>query len=842
MPVYCSGRRMDFGCFREYIADTNYILMLKRSFLLTSFSILLFLSEVAIGQVGASNILHGIVVDDLKAPVANATIQLRSSNDSSIFKTTLSDKHGAYFIQGIVAGKYYLEITIAGFEKKMGLAVSFEGDSTTREMDTIMLAAASQTLSSVVVRGQPPVIERRLDRTVVNIENSVLSEGSSALEVLQKLPGVQVTSNGSISMGGKQNVNVFIDGKPSNLSDEDLSNLLRGMPSGNIQKIEIMSNPSAKFDAAGSGGIINIVRKKNRKEGLNGSINAGIGQGEYTRYNGALNLSYKNQAYNLYLNQAYFHNKSLLGTGIVSDVINTDNSLDNRQASTTRNVRGTGTYMPALGIDLYLSRRTTLTVNSTGSIQTQYNSTISHLTRLDSHLNSTGTVDFNNKYTDAPYNYTISSHFSHQVDTTGGELSVDLDFSRYYNKPGQQIENLLFDENGNLTRDSLNQVDQTRTLRIYSAKADFSKKLRGHVLLEAGWKSSYVKANSDDRFYDVLGGNYVFDPLESNYFINEENINAAYLNLNKEFTRLTLQAGIRAEHTWNKADQVNNGGEIKQNYVKLFPSLFIDYNLNGGDKLNLKVSRRIDRPAYSLMNPFRRPLSATLYFQGNPTLQPQLSTELEMTYSVKNALFLSVGYSVFQDFIATLPFLDSNMVTTTRIPSNVNGTHFYSVGLGYSKRVFPWWTPNYDFSVYQQTSHGSIKGVSLDNPGVLSCDLDLNNTFTLSNNLTAEVNYKIAGRRRVIGTTYGGYSVLSLGAKRTIMKQKGTITLNFINILQTENETSTYQYAQLYQNWSAHFYTRAFILSFSYRFGKGKLSRVRTAGSSEEQKRTGISN
>jgi len=797
-------------------------------------------TAVAWGQNDVHYSLRGVVLNERMAPLANATVELRSAADSGIYKTTISDKSGEYSISGISGGSYFLKISMVGYDRMVGPSFALAGISAEKRMDTLSLRPTGKELGSVTVRAQPNPVERKLDRTVYNVENSVTSEGSTALEVMQRLPGVQVSGDGSISLAGKQNVNVFIDGKPSNLGDEDLANLLRGMPSGNIQRIEIMSNPSAKYDAAGSGGIINIVRKRTKKEGWNGSVTGGAGQGEYPRYNGAVNLSYKDAGYSLYANMAYLHNKALLGTNIESDVLNPDKSLDNRQLTNTRNVRFTNAYTPAAGIDFNLSNRTTLGFSGVGSIQDQGNTTTSSLQQLDGNLHPTGKTQYINRYSDHPYNYTASSHFSHQLDSTGGEFTVDLDFSDYYNKPGQAISNELYDAGGQFLMDSLNQLNQVRRLNIYSAKVDLSKTLEGGVRFEAGLKSSYVKANSNDHFYDVFGTGEVLNPNQSNHFINKENINAGYINLNKEFRKLTVQAGLRAEHTANHADQLNNGEEIRQNYVKLFPSLFLDYKFDDVNKVNFRIGRRIDRPAYSLMNPFRRPLSATLYFEGNPNLQPQTSTNLELTYSFTDAFYITGGYEIFNDFITTLPFLDSDKVTQTRIPSNVNGTHSYNVEIGYSKRLLGWWTPSYDVDIYRQSSHGSVMGVDVENPGIVSVDFDLNNSFSIAKGLTAEVNYKFAGRRRIVSTTYGGYSVLNLGVKKSVIQGKGTITLNLTNVFQSENETSTYQYGDLYQSWLAHFYSRTVNLNFSYRFGKGKSAKQRQAGSVEEQRRTGI--
>lgn len=799
---------------------------------------LLFMLAQTNAQSFYKGIIKGSLVNERKAPLMDATVILKNAKDSSIYRTALSTDGGIFLFHSLPEGNYFIEITSVGFEKMTTPGIQVNEAKAETDLGALEVKNASKMLGGITVKGQAPMIERQIDKTVVNIENSITGEGSSALEVMQKLPGVQVTQGGDITLNGKTGVTLFIDGKATYLSSADLANLLRGMASSSIQKIEIMTKPSAKFDAAGSGGVINIIKKRNRKEGLNGTVNGGLGWGRYGRYNCGFTTSYKNKGYNLFVNMAYLYNKTLLKTKITSDVFN-ESHLLTEQLSENSNIRASNSYTPLLGMEFYLSKRTTLSLSGTSSIQVANNKTSSLLDELDSNKLKTGSLTFVNKVRDKPFNYIASLHLTHQLDTTGKEISLDLDYSKNWNRTNQDISNIFHDAGGSFMDDSNTILNQHRNLYICAAKADYSQPIRGNGRLEAGWKSSYVKADNDDKLYNVIGNAKQFDSSGSNHTINEENINAFYLNINKAYKKLTLQGGLRAEHTWTKGEQLQNGQLIKRNYVQLFPSLFLDYKINKNNGLNLKVARRTDRAVYSQMNPFRRPLSPTLFFQGNPNLKPQLSINTEIVYSWKNALFLTFGYDFFQDYIGTIPYLDTNNVTVTRVPTNIKGARSFNFDIGYSKKVNAWWSTNNNVTIYKQSFQGKTNEFSLDNKGILSYDFNQNNSFILNDKLSAETNFRIISKHRVIGTTYGGYYILNLGLKQKVLKNQGSLSLNVTNILQSEDESSTYEYRNIYQNWRANFYTRAVSLNFTYRFGKGKTSQLRAGqGSEEEQKRT----
>lgn len=784
-------------------------------------------------------VIKGAVENEQHAAVPNATIILRKAADSAVYRTAFATDKGTFAFNSIAEGSYFIEITGTGFEKIVSDIIQINAAKPETDLGVLTFKNYLKVLTGVTVKSQPPLIERKIDRTVVNIENSITSEGSTALEVMQKLPGVQVTEDGAITLNGKSGVNVFIDGKATYLTSAELANLLRGMSSSAIQKIEIMTKPSAKFDASGTGGVINIVKKRNRKEGLNGTVTGGFGWGNYARYNTGISMSYKNKGYNLFTNLAYLYNKTIFKSNITSDVYDPLNNLYAEQISQNSTLRAPKSFTPSAGIEFYLSPRTTLSLAAGGSIQVAKNKISSFLNDLDGNRVKTGTLDFVNNIKERPFNYTTSLRIVHQLDTTGKELSFDFDYSKYRSRVNQDITKLFYDATGGFSSRENSLLNQNRYLYIYAGRADYIHPLKGNSKLEAGWKSSYVKADNDDRAYKAVGSAILDDTAASNRTLNEENINALYINLTKEYKKLTLQAGLRAEHVWSKGRQLRKGEEVKQNYVQLFPSLYLDYKINDNHGINIKLVRRTDRAAYSQLNPFRRPLSPTLYFQGNPDLKPQISINTEIAYSYKNSLFLTFGYDFFHDYIGTVPYLDTNNVTITRKPTNLKGGRSFNIDIGYSKKLKEWWSVNASLTIYRQSFAGTIGGFVLDNSGILSANFNYNNSFTISKNLSAETDFQYVSKHRVIATTFGGYYILSLGMKQKLFKTKGTLSLKANNILQSEDESSYYEYKRLYQNWRIFFNSRLVSMSFSYRFGKGKTKQIKSGqGSEDEQRRT----
>lgn len=797
--------------------------------------ILVFITRSQAQQLNGN--IQGRIVDEQKKPVHSVTVTLKGSKDSSVYKTTQTGKDGLFAFSNIISGVYYLEISAVGFKNiiKRDLVIL---DSMPRLLiGDLEITLSSKTLSEVTVTSRPPVIERKLDRVTINVENSILNAGTSVLEALAKIPGVKVSSDGSISLNGKSGVNILIDGKPSYLSGEDMASLLQGMPSSDLQKIEIMTNPPAKYDAAGNRGVINIIKKKNKKSGFNGTVNGGIGWAKYGRYNAGVNLNYKNRYVNVSLNLSYLNTKSYYTRRITSDIFNSNNSLASQQLTFNRYTDASKSYTPSVGIDFYLSQNNTLSLTASGGIRTPNNQIVSYLDTKDENKKQMSSIDFRNYFKDQPKYYNWNLHWEHKFDTTRKELTVDLDNSNYDNNMQQSMYNDLYNADGAFLKDSNVYVYQNRALNIYAARADYSQPLKGNARFECGLKSSYVTTKNNDRYFYEVAGLQAFDSTRSSFSTMGENINALYVNFLKEYKRLSFQTGLRAEHTNGRATQFGN--EIRQNYISLFPTLFVDYNIDKNSKLNLKASKRIQRVSYSQLNPFRSPKSSVNFFQGNPNLKPQISINGELTYSYKSSFHVTLSSILCKRYMATLAFLDENKITTTRTPYNIDASHYYGLEIGYSKNVRRWWYTNNSLIMSQESYKGNVKDLAISNKGMLSYTVNVDNNFFLSKMLALECDLTYESANRGVVNYNKDCFIMNMGAKYSVFNKRGSITLNFNNIFQSDKRYSTDTYNGLIQYWDMVFYTRAIRLNFTYRFGKEKATKIKSnSAASDERERT----
>lgn len=802
-----------------------------------NFRLLLLLSVIYSASLSlsyAQGVIKGVTADEQKVPLPSVIIRLKKLPDTTLYKTVSTDLSGNFTFNDLPPGNYVLETDLMGYRpfERTGLAIS---SADVLDIGLLSLTPSPKMLDEVTIKAQTPMIEKQIDKTVVNVDQNIANTGSNALELLKKLPGVQVTPDGQITLNGESGVNLIIDGKSSFLSADDLAALLSSTPSSEIQKVEIMTNPSAKYDAGGTAGIINIIRKKSTNNGLNGSVTASFGQGYYDRYNGSLMLNYKTGRYNLYLNNSYRYNKTLLGGNATADMLN-GNALLSEQVSATNRLTGGKAYNSTAGLDLYLSKKTTLTLSGNISDRAATEKINSELNVFDDNHHKTGSENFAGLNADKPFNYTAGIQLLHKPGTSERQWSAGADYSNYRYRPGQYNTTMYYDPLGDFITQQNVFIDEWRRLQIFGGRADYMQALPGNGKIEAGLKSSYVKTNNNSTYYNQSPGENIIDPALSDYNTNSENINAAYFNFNKQYRQLAVQAGLRAEQTIMKGQQLFSNAAVYQNYFQLFPTLFLNYKLNDEHIFNFQLGRRVNRMDFHELVPFRRPLSTTLYFKGNPNLEPNLNWHTEVSWAWKNTFLITVAYDIDHNYVRTLPFLDSNKTTITRIPVNVQGSRSWNANISFNKELTKWLTTNTTATIYRNSFSGSTNGYG----GLATVDLVSNNSFRCSDKLSLEADFEYESKRRFVGSIYGAYSIVNLAVRQKILKDKGSITINANNVLNSENYNSIDRYLNLNQHAYTRFYTRAVILTFNYRFGSGNLHKTQSKlGSEDEQHRAG---
>lgn len=549
--------------------------------------------------------MAGNLRDAARQPVDAASITLHRTRDSSFVKAALSDEAGHFELENIGAGTYFLRVSHLLFQPFASEAFEWDATHTAPPLSDLSLVAKTHDLKEVRVTAQKQFVERHLDKIVVNVENSIVAAGNSVLEVLERAPNVLVNQESGLHVKGKSGVLVMIDGKPSPLSGSDLLTYLRSIPASNIQAIEIITNPSARYDAAGNAGIINIKFKKDQRQGLNGSFTASYGQGELPKPSAAMNFNYRKKAWNLFgayskaiptqLTRFYINRKFFNTDGSVNLIFDQDSYI--RQPINSDNVR--------LGLDYYWGKKTIVGVlfNGNWNHNQREGVTNTHVIQRDETPLYTTKTDI--ALRENRVNAFGNFNFKHTFNEKGTDLTVDLDYGRYTGHIVQDIINENFSPENIRLSGNLLLTDQNGALSVKSAKADFAHPLSENAKWEAGVKSSLVTSDNDVQFFDVINGQNQLDPTNSNRFLYEENINAAYTSYAKTLKKTDFQVGLRMEHTHTTGRQLTTGEVFSRNYINWFPTAALNWKQSERNTFSLSFSRRIDRPGYRQLNPFK---------------------------------------------------------------------------------------------------------------------------------------------------------------------------------------------------------------------------------------------
>ena len=787
------------------------------------------------------------VVNDQQSAIENATVELLKTKDSSLVKVAITDKNGVAEFENISFGNYLVKASSAGSVLQLSSSFSLSSDQSHVTVPQIMLQPDAKQLGNVTVTGKKPFIQKLNDRIVVNVENSIISAGSSAMDVLERSPGVNVDQNDNISLRGRSGVIIMIDGKPTAMTGADLANYLKGLPSAAIERIDIITNPSAKYDASGNSGIIDIRMKKDQRFGTNGTLTAGYGQGIYPKANGGGTFNYRNKKINVFgnYNRGYFVvlNHLILDRNFYNNGVYNGGDLKDNYAKTPFN-----TNTARVGTDFFPSKKTII-----GFV---VNGTFNHIRRNSS--NNSVVIDQNkqNKNTfeslatnnDHNKNVVANINFKHTFDSTGKELTADADYGSYHSTSLTRNATKYYKLDGtSLQPDYILDGDQDGKLTFKTGKLDYVNPLGKTAKWEAGFKTSFVSSDNDAKFYDVSSGTPQNDVNKTNRFFYDENNNAGYLNFSKNWKKYNFQVGLRGEHTHIKTHQINGDVYFDSSYFELFPSAFFNYNLKEDQTIGVSVSRRIGRPGYSQLNPFLFLIDPTTYATGSPGLLPQFTWSYELSYTMKNLNF-TFGYShtthsqniVISKFKDVFPNIPSDDNVTVQIPVNFSSTDYYGVSISAPIRVNKWWNMINNANIYYQHFNGKLGTTQLDK-GRPAADLRTNNTFTMKKGWTAELTGSVNS-----GGQYG-FMVLDpqwgigAGVQKLIMKSKGTLRFNVTDIFWTNLPKAVITYDNYIEKWHAYRETRVANLTFTYRFGNNKVqqARRRTTASEEERQRAG---
>lgn len=777
------------------------------------------------------------VAGEGSSAIESASVSLLKAKDSTLLKVSLSDKEGIAEFEDLPEGNYLVSASAVGMQKAWSEIFVIPQTP----LVTLSLQPQSKTLKEVTVDARKPFIERKIDRLVLNVENSIVNAGNSALEILEKAPGVLIDQNDNISMKGRGGVIIMIDGKPSPLSGSDLASFLRAQPASVIERIELISNPSARFDASGNAGIINIIMKKDQRLGTNGNIGISLGQGMRFRGNAAINFNHREKKINLFGNYSYNYRKPLNDLSIWRNFFDENGQKTNGLFLFNHMLYDLRTHNARLGMDYYAGKKTILGILINGMLSGTDKSVENQSTSSDPSGNTLSRFSTNSLTSDLLKHYGINLNLKHTIDNKGQELTVDLDHVSFNKTSDPSFITTYYDPNNNpSTTPSLLEGHMLGKLDIYSAKSDYVKPLWEGSKLEAGFKTSFVKADNDLAFYDVSNGSSQPDQGRSNHFVYEENINAAYLSVNREFKKLQIQLGLRAEQAKIKGIQKLTAERIDTSYLRLFPSAFLTYKLHEDHELGLSYSKRIQRPSYTQLNPFQSFIDLTSYNTGNPYLRPEFTHSLELSYTYKQRTTISVSYATTRDEIAWIIKPVSTPTGTVSVETNDNlpRTTYFNVSLSNQQSLTSWWKSITNFYLYKNSRSGIIENTRAEN-GILSFDLNNNQTFTLPKKWSVETALHFQSRIQEAYAYAKSQWSINAGVQKIVMGGRGTIRLNVSDIFKTYYPRVTSTFLNYSQYFTAIRDTRAVNISFTCRFGKTSVqaARRRTSGVEEEKNR-----
>jgi len=812
----------------------------------TLLSIAISFSFFASSQTGK---ISGIVTDASSKGIHSATVSLLRAKDSSLVKFSPTDKNGVYEFENIKDGKYLVSASNVGYSKV--LSSTFEVSSTGATVPALIMHEEAKGMAEVTVTAKKPFVETRIDKTIVNVESAPTTAGATALEVLEKSPGVTVDNDGNISLRGKAGVIIMIDGKPTYLSSADLANMLKNMPASAMEQIEIMTNPSSKYDASGNAGIINIKTKKGRAGGFNGSIMAGFTTGIYKpreavyltpRSQNSFNFNYRKNKINFFgnYNPNYYRGK---GTLLIERRFYDDNhNVAGYSDIDTRFNFGNNNHTLKLGLDYFADKKNTYGIVASGFIFNGHPTPTTYNTLSDENHQSTSEMVSLTENRIHFNNFSTNLNFRHVFDTTGRELTVDLDYIGYRNTSNMLLTTEFYDAVGQQTGDPLYLKGHLPSdINIYSIKSDYTHPLRKGGRFEAGIKSSYVKNDNLVDYQRLYADKWIPD-ARSNHFIYDENINAAYVNLNKQIKKWSLQGGLRLENTIAKGYQVTNDSTFKRNFTNLFPSAFISYALDKKNSLTVSYSRRITRPNYQDLNPFTYFLDSLSYRQGNPYLLPQFTNNIELSHSYKGKLITTLNYNNTTDVISQI--FKQNTQTKIVYFTADNVAKFINMGISITAPipVTKWWNANLFTNVYNNHYKGIYNGSDLD-IAYTSFTVNLTNTFTIKKGFTAELSGFYRGKGVDQLTINEPIYQISIGGQKNILKNKGTIRLNVRDPFAWQQYRGLTEYGNIYAKIHSRFDARSVTATFTYRFGKNNQQapppRRRTNATQDEQNRVG---
>ncbi|WP_435413135.1 TonB-dependent receptor domain-containing protein [Psychroserpens mesophilus] len=776
----------------------------------------------------------GRITDQENKPIEAAIVSIITVENNTFVKASLTKANGRFNISNISEGTYKLFITSLGFEDYNSELVTVTDSNI--DLGTISLAPKTESLDKVTITAEKPMIQVLADKTVFNVQNTINATGDSGFELLRKAPGIIIDNNDNFVVEGKTGVLIYIDDRPSVLRGQDLVNYLKTIQASDIEAVEIMTQPSSRFDAEGNAGIINIKFKRDKSLGTNGSIASGLTIGDFARYNHSLSFNTRNKKTNLYgtYSNAIGKSSSFINLFRIQNNTIFDAQTESVFDNNSNNIR--------LGFDVYANSTSTFGIIVNGNFNKSLSVSDTRTPIILSGNNSPSQVlvagsdtatKTSNLYTNLNYKF---------KDTLGHALNIDVDFGKFKNDRTNLQPNRYFNgEETQILDETINYMVTPVDIDIFTTRIDYEQPLIKGIF-SIGGKYSKIKTDNQFDFFDRINGQDIINTERTNDFLYKEQIIAAYINFNKTLSKFNLQFGIRLEHTISdgllESLQQNTNNQVKRDYTDWFPSGGITYQLNQKNSLALIYSKRIQRPNYQSLNPFEYKLDELSFRQGNPFLQPQYTDNIKLSHTYNYRLTTAISYSFIEDFFAQITEAvngNQNFITTR----NVANQKIINLGISFPSKFNDWWSyyasVNAFRSIYEATNPDFVS----TSQNTLS--LYVQNTFKITNTFRAEISGWYSSP-----TVWGGtYETESLGAlniafQKTFLNDKLNARLSFNDILYTIPWRGTTQFGTLFIDGNGGSDSRQIRFNLTYNFGNNEIKKARSRKTSIEDEKNRI--
>lgn len=774
--------------------------------------------------------IKGRVIDTRQKPVAYSTVALLNVKTGNIEKGTVCNEAGEYQIEKVSKGEYNLSVRMMGYETNENEQLTVDGRSQTIDK-TIVLKEASKEIDEVVVAAKIDFVEQSVDKMVINPGASITTATENVYEILKKVPGISIDNDDNISLKGKEGIVIMIDEKPTRVSSKELAGMLKGMLGKDIKNIEIIENPSARFDAEGNAGIINIKTNHNRAPGFNGSVNAGLTFTKSMGENAGLNLNLNQGKLNVYGDYSFYDWKSWNSMVAKRKFLSAPLNGAYQVTQNVNNGDGSAHNYKA-GADYFIAKNHVLSVMFKGNTGFNFNDDDGTTTftnknaAIDSSL--VNIAERENNWSRQTYNL----NYKWDIGSKGSYFMADADYAHLIFKSESDQQSKFFDgENNDLHKTIELLSKQNSTIDIFSAKADYSLPVNKVFSFETGVKTSAVKTKSIASMvgYSTQDDNFNYD----------ENIYAAYASGKAQFEKTTVQAGLRMENTQSEGNSVSTNQTDKKNYTKLFPSVFVQRQITADQNIGMRYSYRIGRPNYHSLNPFVWMIDPFTYNLGNPLLAPQFTHSVSLNHNFKSKFMTSLGYGYTNDLFTEVIYQNDETKAIYQTAENFGNAVDFNLSETVQLELQKWWQLNGTVTgIYKEVNSNLPSGKQFKQWSYM---INANNSFTLPEKFRMELTGMYMSEQLLGNFTLKPRWSIDLGIQKSMLNDKAVLKASLSDIFNTGSAGAYTKYENVDLDVINGWETRRLKISFNYRFGKNefKTRANRSTSSSEEESRSG---